>query len=230
MSKTELLEKLADAISKGNADASTSVANEIMDAGIDPLEAILNGATRGLDIVGEKFERLEAFLPDLMLAGEAMKACVTIFREKMPVEDLNKAGLGKIVIGTVFGDIHDIGKNLVTTMLGAAGFEVHDLGIKVEVKEFAKKAEEVGADVIALSALLTNTAHYQRMVIEYLRDAGLREKYYVIVGGSVISPEYASEIGADGYARTAVGAAELAKKLIVAPEKPPYAETIVINH
>jgi methylmalonyl-CoA mutase cobalamin-binding domain/chain len=143
---------------------------------------------------------------------------------------LSKAGLGKIVIGTVFGDIHDIGKNLVTTMLSAAGFEIHDMGIKVAVKEFAKKAEEVGADIIALSALLTNTSHYQRMVIEYLRDAGLREKYYVIVWGSVVSPEFASEIGADGYARTAVGAAELAKKLVSASEKPPVAETVIINH
>jgi 5-methyltetrahydrofolate--homocysteine methyltransferase len=115
-------------------------------------------------------------------------------------------------------------------MLSAAGFEIHDMGIKVAVKEFAKKAEEVGADIIALSALLTNTSHYQRMVIEYLRDAGLREKYYVIVGGSVVSPEFASEIGADGYARTAVGAAELAKKLVSASEKPPVAETVIINH
>ena len=230
MSKDELMDKLSDAISKGDPEVSASVARDIIAAGIDPLEAILSGATRGLDIVGEKFERLEAFLPDLMLAGDAMKACVAIFREKLPASDLSKAGLGKIVIGTVFGDIHDIGKNLVTTMLGAAGFEIHDMGIKVEVKEFVKKAEEVGADIIALSALLTNTSHYQRMVIEYLRDAGLREKYYVIVGGSVVSPEFASEIGADGYARTAVGAAELAKKLVSEAEKPPVAETVIINH
>jgi methylmalonyl-CoA mutase cobalamin-binding domain/chain len=148
----------------------------------------------------------------------------------MPAEDLSKAGLGKVVIGTVFGDIHDIGKNLVSTMLSAAGFEIHDMGIKVAVKEFAKKAEELGVDVIALSALLTNTSHYQRMVIEYLRDAGIREKYYVIVGGSVVSPEFAQEIGADGYARTAVGAAELAKKLVSGSEKPPIAETVIINH
>ena len=105
MNKEELLEKLSITISKGDSEASASVAHEIMDAGIDPLEAILKGATRGLDIVGEKFERLEAFLPDLMLAGDAMKACVAIFREKLPASDLSKAGLGKIVIGTVFGDI-----------------------------------------------------------------------------------------------------------------------------
>jgi methylmalonyl-CoA mutase cobalamin-binding domain/chain len=230
MNKDELMQKLAIAISEGDSEASASIALEIIEAGIDPLEAILKGATHGLDIVGERFERLDAFLPDLMRAGDAMKTCVTIFREKMPAADLSKAGLGKIVIGTVFGDIHDIGKNLVTTMLSAAGFEIHDMGIKVAVKEFAKKAEEVGADIIALSALLTNTSHYQRMVIEYLRDAGLREKYYVIVWGSVVSPEFASEIGADGYARTAVGAAELAKKLVSASEKPPVAETVIINH
>ena len=230
MSKDELMDKLSDAISKGDPEVSASVARDIIAAGIDPLEAILSGATRGLDIVGEKFERLEAFLPDLMRAGDAMRTCVEIFKEKMPAEELSKAGLGKVVIGTVFGDIHDIGKNLVSTMLSAAGFEIHDMGIKVAVKEFAKKAEEFGADVIALSALLTNTSHYQRMVIEYLRDAGIREKYYVIVGGSVVSPEFAQEIGADGYARTAVGAAELAKKLVSGSENPPIAETVIINH
>ena len=229
MSKEELLERLAEAIADGDEQASGTVAQEVIAAGIDPVEAILEGATRGLDVVGERFQRLEAFLPELIQAGDAMKACVGVFKQHIKPEQMAQINLGDVVIGTVFGDIHDIGKNLVATMLTAAGFEVHDLGINVPVRRFIEESEKIGAKVIALSALLTQTSYYQKQVIDYLRDAGIRNKYYVIVGGAPISPEWASEIGADGYARTAIGAAQLLKKLVSEGAAPPLPQPMVIS-
>lgn len=229
MDKGELLDKLAAAIADGDGEAAGAVAQEIIAAGIDPVEAILGGATKGLDIVGERFQRLEAFLPELIQAGDAMKVCVTVFKQHIKPEQMAEISSGKVVIGTVFGDIHDIGKNLVATMLSAAGFEVHDLGINVPVKRFIEESEKVGAKAIALSALLTQTSYYQKQVIDYLRDAGMREKYYVVVGGAPISPEWAAEIGADGYARTAVGSAQLLKRLVSEGVPPPLPQTLIIN-
>jgi corrinoid protein of di/trimethylamine methyltransferase len=229
MSKEELLERLAEAIADGDEQASGTVAQEVIAAGIDPVEAILEGATRGLDVVGERFQRLEAFLPELIQAGDAMKACVDVFKQHIKPEQMAQVKLGDVVIGTVFGDIHDIGKNLVATMLTAAGFEVHDLGINVPVRRFIEESEKIGAKVIALSALLTQTSYYQKQVIDYLRDAGIRNKYYVIVGGAPISPEWASEIGADGYARTAIGAARLLKRLVSEGAAPPLPQPMVIS-
>ena len=229
MSKEGLLDKLAKAIADGDEQTAGTVAQEIIAAGIDPVEAVLQGATKGLDVVGERFQRLEAFLPDLIQAGDAMKACVAVFKQHISPEQMTKISLGDVVIGTVFGDIHDIGKNLVATMLTASGFEVHDLGINVPVKRFIEEGAKIGAKVIALSALLTQTSYYQKQVIDYLRDAGMRDKYYVVVGGAPISPEWAAEIGADGYARTALGAAQLLKKLVTEGVPPPLPQTIVIS-
>ena len=229
MSKEGLLDKLAKAIADGDEQTAGTVAQEIIAAGIDPVEAVLQGATKGLDVVGERFQRLEAFLPDLIQAGDAMKACVAVFKQHISPEQMTEISLGDEVIGTVFGDIHDIGKNLVATMLTASGFEVHDLGINVPVKRFIEEGAKIGAKVIALSALLTQTSYYQKQVIDYLRDAGMRDKYYVVVGGAPISPEWAAEIGADGYARTALGAAQLLKKLVTEGVPPPLPQTIVIS-
>jgi len=229
MSKERLLDKLAKTIADGDEQTAGTVAQEIIAAGIDPVEAVLQGATKGLDVVGERFQRLEAFLPDLIQAGDAMKACVAVFKQHISPERMTEISLGDVVIGTVFGDIHDIGKNLVATMLTASGFEVHDLGINVPVKRFIEEGAKIGAKVIALSALLTQTSYYQKQVIDYLRDAGMRDKYYVVVGGAPISPEWAAEIGADGYARTALGAAQLLKKLVTEGVPPPLPQTIVIS-
>jgi len=182
-----------------------------------------------LDVVGERHQRLEAFLPDLIQAGDAMKACVEIFKQYLRPEQIAEISLGNVVIGTVFGDIHDIGKNLVATMLTASGFAVHDLGINVPVKRFLEESEKIEAKVIALSALLTQTSYYQKQVIDYLKDAGIRDKYYVVVGGAPISPEWASEIGADGYARTAVGASQLVKKLVTEGGPPPLPHPLLIS-
>jgi corrinoid protein of di/trimethylamine methyltransferase len=229
MSGEELLDKLATTIADGDGQAAGAVAQEIITAGMDPVDAILRGATRGLDVVGDRFQRLEAFLPELIRAGDAMKACVAIFKQHIKPEQMADISRGKVVIGTVFGDIHDIGKNLVSTMLSAAGFEVYDLGINVPVKRFIEESDKIGAKVIALSALLTQTSYYQKQVIDYLRDTGMREKYYVVVGGAPISPEWAAEIGADGYARTAVGAAQLLKRMVTEGVPPPLPDTITVS-
>lgn len=229
MGEKELLDKLARTIIDGDEKAAVEVAQEILVAGIDPLVAILQGAMKGLDTISERFQRLEAFLPDLLRGGETMKACVAVFMSHMKPEQMSEFSLGKVVIGTVSGDIHDIGKNMVAIMLGVSGFEVYDLGIDVPVRQFIDKAEEVKAKVIALSALLTMSASYQQEVIKYLKERGLRDKYYVAVGGAPISPEWAAEIGADGYGKTATDACKLLKRLITEGIPPPLPQTLVVQ-
>lgn len=229
MDKEELFEKLAKTVIDGDEQAASEVAEEIVSAGIHPLEAIRQGATKGIDEIGERYQRLEAFLPDLVRAGDTMKACLAVFMPHIKSEQMGEFLLGNVVIGTVRGDIHDIGKNMVATMLTVSGFEVCDLGIDVPVKRFVEKAEEIKAKVIALSALLSQTAYYQHEVIKYLTDMGLREKYYVVVGGAPVSPEWATKIGADGYARTAIDAGQLLKRLLTEGVPPPLPQTLVVE-
>ncbi len=229
MGEEELLDKLAKTIIDGDTKATTEVAQEVLAAEIDPLEAISQGGVKGLDIIGERFQRLEAYLPELVKAGDAMKACTAVLSPHISKEKIGGFMLGKVVIGTVAGDVHDIGKTIVASMLIATGFEVHDLGIDISAKRFIEKAEEVEAKVIAMSALLTMTAYGQEDVIKLLKDMGLREKYYVVVGGSPISAEWATRIGADGYGRTAVDAAQVLKRLVTEGMPPPLPQPIVIQ-
>ncbi len=227
MSKEELFERLSKVIIEGDDKAAGEVSREILAAEINPLEA-LNEAIKGLDIVGERYDRLDAFLPELVMAGDAMKACTAVLMPRINSEKLGTSPV-KVVVGTVAGDIHDIGKSIVATMLTVKGFEVYDLGIDVPVKKFIEKAEEVGAKVIAMSALLTMAAFYQEEVIKYLRDAGLREKYYTIVGGAAASEEWAARIGADGYGKTAVDAGNLVKRLVTEGTPPPLPQPLVVK-
>lgn len=229
MRREDILKKLENAIVDGDAEAAAKTAHEVLEAGMDPLEAITQGAVKGLDIIGERFQCLDAFLPELMGSGEAMKACMDVLMRNVGAERKGEFTTGKVVIGTVSGDIHDIGKNLVATMLTVKGFDVYDLGIDVPVKQFIQKAEEVSADVIAMSALLTQTAYYQREVVKYLVDAGLRSKYYVLVGGAPVNAEWARTVGADGYGKTAVDAAQLVKRLLTEGVRPPLSEPLVIE-
>ncbi len=229
MGKEELLDKLAKTIIDGDTKAATEVAQEVLAAGIDPLEAISQGGVKGLDIIGERFQRLEAYLPELVKAGDAMKACTAVLSPHISKEKIGGFMLGKVVIGTVAGDVHDIGKTIVASMLIATGFEVHDLGIDISAKRFIEKAEEVEAKVIAMSALLTMTAYGQEDVIKLLKDMGLREKYYVVVGGSPISAEWATRIGADGYGRTAVDASRVLKRLVTEGMPSPLPQPLVIQ-
>jgi len=212
--KSEILKKLGESVIKGDKEAAKKAAEEALSLGLDPIEAINEGLAKGINEMGERFGRLEVFLTELILAGEAMRAAVEVFEPKMTAEKVSEVKLGKIVIGTVKGDIHDIGKNLVATMLIAAGFDVYDIGVEAPPGKFIEKAEEVGATIIATSSLMSTTRPYQRDMITLLNDMGLRDKYKVMVGGGTVTQEWAEEIGADGYGRDAEEAVKVAKKLV----------------
>jgi corrinoid protein of di/trimethylamine methyltransferase len=210
----ELFKKMATSIIDGDSDAAVALAKESMSAGVDPLDAITKGFVVGVNTVGEAFGRGDAFLPELVMAGEAMKAAVTTLDPEMKKRGTQRKMLGKVVIATVEGDIHEIGKSLVATMLGASGFEVFDLGVDAPSDKIIGKALEVNADIIAMSALLTTTMVKQREVIEELEKEGLRSKVKVMVGGAPVTRDWVTTIGADGYSEDAIGAVLLAKQLM----------------
>lgn len=229
ISKEEILGKLTQSIVDGDEDAAARLAEETLTAGIDSLKAVQEAA-KGLDIIGERYQKFEAFLPELILAGDAMKVCTDILLPHIKAEDSGIASLGKVVIGTVAGDIHDIGKNLVAGMLSIAGFEVHDLGSDVPVKRFIEKAEGIKAKAIALSALMSTSAPFQEELIKYLVDSGQRSKYYVVVGGGPITPDWASRMGADGHARLAVDVGQLLKSLVNGNQTPPLSKPTIVGY
>jgi trimethylamine corrinoid protein len=213
MNKTEIYAKMSEAIVAGDLAASRALAGDAVKEGLDLVEVVERGYVPGLQKVGELWEQGEYFLPELITSAEAMKAAMAVLQPALNRGDAAGRRSGRIVIGTVEGDIHDIGKNLVASMLQAGGFEVFDLGADVKLERFVEKAEEVGAGTICLSALLTTTMMAQRRFIGLLRDRGLRDKYKVLVGGAPASPKWAEEIGADGYAENAVAAVKLAKSV-----------------
>jgi corrinoid protein of di/trimethylamine methyltransferase len=205
---------LAQAVIDGLPDRARALAEEALRRGIDPLDAIEQGFKPGMDVVGDGFAKGELFIPDLMMSGEAMKIGIATLEPELMKRKQERRVLGKVVIGTVQGDIHEIGKTLVATMLTANGFEVHDLGVDVSAQQFLDKVREVNADVVGMSALLTTTILNQETVILTLKEAGLRDQVKVVVGGVPTSPEWASEIGADGYAENATEAVEVIKRLV----------------
>jgi corrinoid protein of di/trimethylamine methyltransferase len=207
---------MAKAVIDGDVEAAHAVAQEALDSGLDPLEAINKGFTAGMDVVGELYSSGEYFLPDLILGGEAMKAALSVLEPALQAAGQVRKVLGVVVLGTVKGDIHEIGKALVGSMLSANGFKVYDLGIDIEAEAFVAKAREVNADIVALSALLTTTMLRQREVIEHLAEAGLRGRVKVMVGGCPVTQAWADQIGAEGYAEDAAGAVVVARKLVAA--------------
>jgi corrinoid protein of di/trimethylamine methyltransferase len=210
----ELFDTMRQAIIDGDDVAAVAAAEKALATGVPPLDAIENGFVTGLKEVGDQFGQGELFLPDMMLAARAMKRAVAVLEPAMAAAGTTRAAVGKVVIGTVKGDIHEIGKNLVAMMLTASGFEVHDLGVDVPVERFTDKAREVGADIVGVSALLTTTMAGQRTVIEALAAAGLRPQVKVMVGGAPVTRGWAEQIGADGYSEDAVGAVALARQLV----------------
>ncbi len=210
----ELFQAMAQSIVDGDIEAARRLAQQAIEQGIDPLDAINKGFVVGVNYVGDQFARGEMFLPDLVLAGEAMKAAVATLEPEMARRGTERKTLGKVVLGTVQGDIHEIGKTLVGTMLSASGFQVFDLGVDVPAERFVAKAREVDADIVGLSALLTTTMLRQREVIQALEAAGLRPKVKVMVGGAPVTAAWAQEIGAEGHSEDAIGAVAVAKRLV----------------
>jgi len=210
----EIFAAMRQSVIDGDATASAALAEKALADGVPPLDAIEIGFVPGLSYVGEQFGLGELFLPDMMLAARAMQKAIAILEPEMARQSATRKVVGRVVIGTVKGDIHEIGKNLVGMMLSTSGFEVHDLGVDVAPDRFVEAAREHDADIIGVSALLTTTMAGQRTVVQALEAAGMRPKVKVIVGGAPASESWAAEIGADGYSEDAIGAVALARKLL----------------
>lgn len=213
MEASEILHSLSRAVTEYDPEAAARWAGQAVEQNLDPLVA-LAALTDAIRAVGDGFACGELWLPDLIAAAEAMSAGTAILEAEIARRGVRQESLGIVVIGTVFGDIHDIGKNMVATLLRAAGFSVHDLGINIRAEAFVDAVIRHDARLLALSALLTTTAPEQEKVIDLLKAAGLRERVKVIVGGGGITRSFAESIGADGYEPTAPGAVKLAKHLL----------------
>ena len=207
--KQNILEKLRAAVVLGDEKMVQGFVREALDSGVDPVEIMDKGLITAIRDVGSKFEKMEIFLTGMMMSADAMKAGMNILLPKIPKDKIQKRGIA--VVGTVKGDIHEIGKNILSALLTAASFDVHDLGCDVAASAFVKKAEEVGANIIMASALMTTTLPGQKDILDYMVSVGKRDKYVVLVGGGPTTPEWAEEIGADGYAETAVDGVKLAQ-------------------
>jgi len=210
----DLFQAMAQSIIDGDTDAAVELAHQAIAQGIDPLVAITNGYVIGVNQVGEAFSTGDAFLPELVMAGEAMKAAVATLEPEMARLGTKREVLGKIVLATVEGDIHEIGKSLVGTMFSASGFQVYDLGVDVPAARILAKIRSENADLVGLSALLTTTMVKQKEVIEALIREGLRDKVKVMVGGAPVTREWVQRIVADGYSEDAIGAVGVAKQLL----------------
>jgi trimethylamine corrinoid protein len=205
----EIYARMRKAIAEYDSDAAAAAAQEAVEAGLNLLEAVEKGFADPIRRLGEAFDRMEIFLPQLMLGSDAMKAGMAVLEEAIKSGGGTLESKGSVVIGTVEGDIHDIGKTVVAALLQANGYQVHDLGVEVPAGRFIEAAQSQKADIIAMSALLSTTMLYQRDVIELLGNKGLRDKYFAVVGGAPVSQKWADEIGADGYARGAFEAVKL---------------------
>lgn len=205
---------MRQSIVNGAPETAAALAREALSSGIAPLDAINQGYVPGMHDVGEQFARGQMFLPDMMASAEAMRAAMAVLDPELKKHGEERPMAGVVVLGTTRGDIHEIGKILVGTMLTAHGFRVHDLGVDVAGEKFAAKAQELGADIVGVSALLTTTMRNQKGVIESLEKAGLRSRVRVMVGGAPVTRNWAEQIGADGYAKDAMSAVALAQELM----------------
>jgi len=206
--------EMTDAVVRGDAAACENLARKALEAHVEPQSAIQEGFAPGMEIVGRGFEDGTLFLPDMMLAAEAMKAGIAVLEEAMTADQAAANRAGKMVVATIQGDVHEIGKNIVRILMSTAGFEVVDLGKDVKVPTIIDEAEDEMADIIAVSALMTTTMMYMKELIEELSDAGLRDRFKVMVGGAPVTETWAKEIGADGYAKDAFAAIQVAKDLL----------------
>lgn len=216
----DLFAAMRQSIVEGAPQTATALAQEALHRGEDPLHAIDQGLIPGMHFVGEQFGLRKVFLPDMLASAEAMKAAMAVLEPELKRRGEQRPSLGTVLLGTTKGDIHEIGKTLVGTLLTAHGFRVHDLGVDVPAEQFAAKACELEADVVGVSALLTTTMVGQRAVIEALDRQGLRPRVKVMVGGAPVTRRWAEEIGADGYGKDAVSAVTLATSLVSGKSQP----------
>jgi corrinoid protein of di/trimethylamine methyltransferase len=210
---TELLAQISASLVAGDPDAAVEGTRQALAAGVEPLTIIEGGLVPGMRIVGDKYATGEYFLPNLIVSASGMKQAMALLEPELKARRQELKSSGTVVIGTVRGDIHEIGKSLVATMLAANGFEVHDLGVDVSTDAFVARVRETRANLVGLSALLTTTMHGQKDVIRALEAAGLRGQVKVMVGGAPVNKKWADEIGADGWAQDAVAAVDLAARL-----------------
>ncbi len=206
------LSLLSKAIDVGDREKTIQLTNEALSAGTNPQDIIVHGLQAGMAVVGEKFSNGEYFLPDMLMAARAMKAALEILKPLL--KETGIPTIGKVVIGTVEGDMHDIGKNVVATLLSGNGFEVFDLGLNVPAKKFIDEVSEKKPHILGMSALLTTTMPVMGKVIKALEEAGLRSSVKVIVGGAPVTQDYANYIGADAYAHDGGKAVPVCKQLL----------------
>jgi len=211
--EAEILENLKKAVVTYDCEGAASWARKAVEEKVDPIKA-LDALTEAIRQVGDGYERDELWLPDLVGAAESMQSATPILEEEIKRRGEKKQSLGTVVAGAVFGDIHSIGITMVSTLLTAAGFEAHMLGVNISAEQFAEAIRKYNADILAMSALLTMTAPEQKKIVDFLKKEGIRDKVKIMVGGGAISNDFAKAIGADGYDPTAPGAVSLAKKLI----------------
>lgn len=209
-----ILEELGEAVRSFDEAGARRLAEEAVERGVDPVEALEEGLARALREVGDRFGRGEAFITELVAAAQAMEAGAEILNKEIARRGASRKAVGRFLIGTVEGDIHSIGKNIVATMLRAAGFEVFDLGVDVPTRAFVEKVRELKPDILGLSALMTTTMANQREVIDAIKEAGLRSDVRVIVGGAPVTEEWVGEIGADACGLDAGSAVNVALSLI----------------
>mgnify|MGYP001165930798 CR=1 FL=1 len=214
MDKNQILEKLAAVVIDGTEDEAKVLAQAVVANKIDPLEAIEHGLSKGMEIIGGRFECGDAYLPELLMAAASFNAAMAVLKPEIEAQKKQVVKLGKVLIGTVKGDVHSIGKDIVASVLDTSGFEVVDIGVDNPSLNIIQEAEKVQADVIALSSVMTTTMPAQKEVIDTLKEMGIRQKYFVIIGGGPVNQEGADRIGADGYGKSAIDAVALVKGLM----------------
>jgi len=214
----KLMEQIIEATVAGDQECCVSLAKQVLAQGVDPLQAIEEGFSRGMSIVGERFARMEYYLPELLRCADAMKAAMEVLRPHLG-KGQEAGGRGSIVLGTIQGDLHDLGKNIVRTMLEVSGFTVHDLGCNVPARQFVDQAEQQRADIIAASAILTTTMAYMPDLVNLVGETGARGRFKIMLGGAPVTPEFAAKAGADGYGENAAQAVDVAKSLLQAKKE-----------
>lgn len=208
----EALNKVLEAVVEGDVDAVAELTEKAVNEGIKPLDVLNDGLVKGIEVVGERFAAGDYFLPDLILGAKAMDAGISVIEPLLTSE--KREYLGRVLMGTVEGDLHNIGKNIVIMMLKSNGFEVFDLGVDVPSKVFVEKVKELKPQIVGISALLTTTVNKQKEVIELLKEEGIRDQVKVIIGGAPINQAWSEKIGADGYGEDALSAVGLCKDLL----------------